>query len=217
MFSQLEHLLYYFAQHVHLAIFAPAVSFIEEIIPPIPSPSVMLATGSIALSQGYVVHSLILLALLGAVGKTCGASVVYYISDKVEDLLSSKISKFLGITHEQIEAFGAKLSLNWRDYVIITVLRALPVVPSSLLSVGCGLLKINFRLFVISTLIGSTIRDFIYIYLGYVGTKVAISFIRRTANTAEFYAQIIAVVAIVLFFGYLYYRRQKGKKPDNLV
>lgn len=207
----------YFAQHAHLAIFAPVVSFVEEIIPPIPSPSVMLATGSIALSQGYLLPGLIFLSVLGAIGKTCGASVAYYVSDKVEDILAGKISKFLGVTHEQIEAFGARLSRNWRDYVILTALRALPIVPSSLLSVGCGLLKINFKLFVFSTLIGSVIRDFIYIYLGYVGTKVAISVIRRTANTAEFYLQIVAVVGVILLLGYLYYRRQKGKKSDNMV
>jgi len=212
MFSGLEHFLISSAGHIHLAIFAPAVSFIEEIIPPIPSPSVMIATGYIAQVQGYLFYSLIFLAVLGAIGKTLGASVVYYVVDQVEDLLSGKIAKFIGVTHEQIEAFGARLSKDWRDYIVLIVLRALPVVPSSLLSVGCGFLKVRFRLFVITTFIGSIIRDFIYIYLGYTGTRVAISLFKRTADTAEFYIQIIAVVVIVAIVGYLYYRRFKINK-----
>ncbi len=209
MFSGLEHFLLQAAGQMHLALFAPVVSFVEEIIPPIPSPSVMIATGSMASFQGYLFYSLFGLALLGALGKTLGASVVYYVVDKVEDLLASRIARFIGVTHEQIEAFGARLSKSSFDYVILTVLRALPVVPSSLLSVGCGLLKINFKLFVLSTFIGSAIRDFIYIYLGYVGTRVAISFFKRTTATAEFYIQVTVVLAIIVVFGYFYYRRQK--------
>lgn len=212
MFNFLEHIIISSATNMHLAIFAPAVSFIEEIIPPIPSPSVMIATGYMAQVQGYLFYSLIILAVLGAIGKTLGASVVYYVSDKVEDLLSGKIVKFIGVTHEQIESLGAKLSRNWKDYVVLTVLRALPVVPSSLLSVGCGLLKIRFRLFVVSTFFGSIVRDFIYIYIGYTGTKVVRRLFENTANTAESVLQLLAVIIIVLFLGYLYYRRYQNNK-----
>jgi membrane protein DedA with SNARE-associated domain len=211
MFLHLEQILISYAGHMHLAIFAPLVSFIEELIPPIPSPSVMIATGAMAQVQEYLIFGLIFLAILGSLGKTLGASVVYCVAIKVEDFFNGKITKFIGITQEQITAFGARLSRSWRDYVILTILRALPIVPSSLLSVGCGLLKINYKVFVISTLIGSAIRDFIYIYLGYVGTKVAISFFKNTTNTAESIVEIVAVVIIILIFGYLYFRRKKVK------
>ena len=212
MFNFLEHFLLSSAGSIHLTIFAPMVSFIEEIIPPIPSPSVMIATGYMAQVQGYLFYSLILLAILGAIGKTCGAAVVYYVVDKVEDLLSSKIARFIGVTHEQIEALGKRLSKDKRDYVILTILRALPVVPSSLLSVGCGLLKVNFRLFLISTFIGSIFRDFIYIYVGFTGTKVVRRYFENTANTTESLVQALSIIIIILFFGFLYYRRYKNNK-----
>ncbi len=212
MLNFLEHILLSYSEQMHLALFAPVVSFIEEIIPPIPSPSIMIATGYMAQVQGYLLYGLIILAILGAIGKTLGASVVYYVVDRVEDLLSSRIAKFIGVTHGQIESFGARLSKDWRDYVVLTILRALPVMPSSLLSVGCGFLKVRFRLFVISTFIGSIIRDFIYIYVGYTGTKVVRRIFENTANTAEFFAQILAVFIIVLVIGYLYYRRHKNGK-----
>jgi membrane protein DedA with SNARE-associated domain len=210
MFNHLEQIIISYAEHMPLEIFSPVVSFLEEIIPPIPSPSVMFATGSMALIQGYLLPGLIILALLGAVGKTLGASVAYFVADKVEDLLSVGISKFIGITHSQIESFGSRLGKGSRDYIILTVLRALPVVPSSLLSVGCGLLKVKFRLFLFSTFIGSIIRDFIYIYLGYAGTEVAVSFLKRTTNTESF-VKIVVVFVVLIGLGFVYLKRKKAK------
>lgn len=210
MFSQLEQILLSFADQIHLAIFSPTVSFIEEIIPPIPSPSVMMAAGIMAQIQGYGFYSLIFLAILGAVGKTVGASLVYYIVDKAEDIFASKIKKLLGITQEQIENLGARLSRNWKDYLILISLRALPIMPSSLISVGCGLLKIRFKLFAISTFFGSIIRDFIYIYLGYTGTKVAMSFFKEQATSIESIIEVTVIVLVVIFLGYLYFKRRKN-------
>lgn len=212
MFDFLEKIIVPYSERMHLALFAPVVSFIEELIPPIPSPSIMLATGYMAQIQGYLFYGLIILAVLGAIGKTCGAAVVYYVADKVEDLLSSKIGKFIGVTHEQIETLGKRLSKDKRDYIILAALRATPVVPSSLLSVGCGILKVDFKLFMVSTFFGSIIRDFIYIYLGYTGTKLAINSFKNNANTIESIIQYLAVFLIVLFLGFLYYRRYQNNK-----
>jgi membrane protein DedA with SNARE-associated domain len=210
MFANLEQIVISLAEHMPLEVFSPVVSFLEEVIPPIPSPSVMFATGSMAFVQGYLFPGLLILTLLGAIGKTLGASVAYFVADKVEDILAGGINKFLGITHKQIESFGARLGKGSRDYIILTVLRALPIVPSSLLSVGCGLLKVRFKLFVISTFIGSIIRDFIYIYLGYVGTTVAVSFLKKTTST-ESLIQIAILFIVIIGLGFLYLKRNKAK------
>jgi membrane protein DedA with SNARE-associated domain len=210
MFLHLEQILISLASHVHLTAFSFIVSFIEEVIPPIPSPSVMIAAGSMAQVQHYTMYGIALLILLGAIGKTCGAGVAYYVSGKVEDLFAGKISKFIGITPEQIESFGARLSRNWKDYVVLIVLRSLPIVPSTLISVGGGLLKINFKLFIISTFIGSLIRDFIYIYLGFVATNAVLKIFIENTNGVESAIQIVAVLAVVVLLGFLYFRRKKA-------
>jgi uncharacterized membrane protein YdjX (TVP38/TMEM64 family) len=135
--------------------------------------------------------------------------VAYLVADKAEDLLlTGRVAKFIGVTHKQIESFGTRLGQGSKDYFILIVLRSLPIVPSSLLSLGCGLLKVPFRLFVISTLIGSFIRDFIYIYLGYLGTTVALSFVAKTASV-ESLVQIIILILAFLFLGWLYFSRRK--------
>jgi len=211
MFFNLEHFLISYASHVHLAIFAPLVSFFDEILPIIPSPSIMITTGAIASLQHYNYYGLLMLAIIGAVGKTLGSTILYFIVDKVEDLLAGKISKFFGITPEQIKSFGARLSQNWKDYIILTVLRALPFMPSSLLSVGCGLLKVRLKLFLISSFIGSIIRDFIYIYLGFNGTRVAIYFFKKNTISLESTIVIIVITAVLVSLGWLYYKQKKAK------
>ncbi len=211
MFSYLEQILISYASHAHLTIFSFVVSFIEEMIPPIPSVTVVLVAGSMALVQGYTIYGLIILSIFGALGKTFGACVVYFVIDKVEDLLANKIIKFFGVSHEQIESLGASLGHGSKNYLILIILRALPIVPSFLISVGGGLLKIPFKVFFITTFIGSIFRDFVYIYLGYIGTNVVISFFIKKTTTIESAIQVIAVLGIVTFLGYLYYRRRKNK------
>ena len=210
MFLQLEQILISLASHISLFIFAPLASFIEEAIPPIPSPAIMLITGFLASVQGYVFFSLIILCVLGTIGKTLGAWLVYFIIDKVEDILSNKFGKFIGVTHKEIEALGSHLGKGCRDYFILIILRALPVFPSTVISVGGGLLKIPLRLFLISTFVGSLIRNSIYIYLGYTGVTIAESFIKKTA-TVESFIQMGLVIALIIFLGYFYYRRFKAK------
>ena len=210
MFIYLEQIIISYAEHMPLTIFAFVASFFEELIPPIPSPSIVITTGSLALIQDYTIYGLIVLAIVGSLGKTIGASAIYYLSDKAEDLLAGKIYKFIGVTHEKIESFGARLGKGSRDYIILIILRALPIIPSTIISIGSGLLKIDFKLFIISTFVGSIIRDFLYIYLGYIGTNLAISFIKNTANI-ESSIQIFVVLIVILSLGYLYDKRRKAK------
>lgn len=212
MFESLEIFLISLAEHIHLAIFSPLISFLEEIVPPIPSPSVMIVTGSLAKIQGYFMVGLLILTLLGALGKTFGAIITYFIADKVEDLLAGKMKSWIGISHEQVESFGKHLGWGIRDYVVLIFLRALPVIPSSVLSVGCGLLKINFKLFIISTFFGSLIRNFIFIYLGYTGTEIFISLFKDTTNSIESFIKLFMVIVIIILLIFLYFYRKTAKK-----
>lgn len=90
------------------------------------------------------------------------------------------------------------------------ILRSLPIVPSTIISIGSGLLKINFRLFIISTLIGSFVRDIVYIYVGYTGAKVAISYFKGSINNLESIIEVAIVVLGLVGLVYLYLKRRKS-------
>jgi membrane protein DedA with SNARE-associated domain len=208
MFAYLEQILTYLATKLPLPFFVPLASLIEEAIPPIPSPSVMMITGFVASVQLYSIYGFIFLVIIGSLGKTVGAWIIYFIMDKVEDILSTRFGKLIGLNHADIEAFGARLGKGKRDYFILFLLRALPIFPSTVLSVGAGLLKIPLKLFLTTTFFGSVVRNTLYIYLGYMGTTIAESIVNKTTLT-ESIMQVCIAVIIVLAFGFMYYRRRK--------
>ncbi len=207
MFSYFETILLAIAEKIPLEFFTFFASFVEEVIPPIPSPSIMIISGFLSSIKGYLLPALILICIIGTIGKTLGAWLIYFIMDKIEDILSTRFGKYISISHKQIEYFGSHLGKGPRDYVILTIFRALPIFPSSLISVGGGFLKVKLRLFLVSTFIGSLIRNFIYIYLGYVGTSVAFAFVSKTAPI-ETFIKLIIIIVVFIFIIFLYFKRK---------
>jgi membrane protein DedA with SNARE-associated domain len=207
MFQHLENLLLELAYHIPLYHFAWLASFVEEVIAPIPSPIVMIVTGSLARVQEYPLLGLIPLALLGALGKTVGAFVVYTVSDIAEDvIMQGRIARFVGVTHEEVESFGARLTGGARDYVLLSVLRMLPIIPSVLISVGSGIIGIPRILFLTSTFLGTIVRDGIYLYVGYVGIATLHTAIDH-ATLVESYVEYTALGGMGILLLYIGARR----------
>ncbi len=206
MFTKIETSLVALTEVLPLELFVAVGSVVEEIVAPIPSPAIMVIAGSLAEAEGRGILGLIPLALAGAVGKTIGALVVYTIVDKSENFFTSRFGKFLNITPGEIERLGSKLGKGVHDYVLLTFLRALPVMPSVVISGGAGLLKISRTLFLVSTFFGTIIRDGFYLYAGYLGTEVLKKMVETTANL-EAYVEV-AIGVVILVFGFRYIRKK---------
>ncbi len=183
---------------------------IEEIIAPIPSPFVMAAVGSAAFAQNKGFLFLLGLALFGSLGKTLGAWVIYIVADKLEDVIVGKFGRFLGVSHEEVEGIGKHFKGGWKDGLILFGLRALPIVPSSPVSVVCGIIKVNLRIYLVSTFAGNTLRNFAYIYLGYAGVS-AYQSILGGLDGMESIIQAMIFVSLAGFVGWIYYKRHKRK------
>lgn len=185
---------------------------IEEIIAPIPSPFVMAAVGSAAFAQGRAFVSLLILALVGSLGKTLGAWVIYGIADKLEDVVVGKLGRFLGVSHQEVEGIGKHFQGGWKDDLILFVLRALPIVPSSPVSVVCGIIKVNLRTYLVSTLAGNFFRNLAYIYLGYAGVS-AYQSVLSGLDSVESVVQILIFLSLTAFVGWIYYKRHQRNNP----
>lgn len=159
--------LHQMAQVMPLPLFTFVGAFIEEIIAPIPSPVVMTLAGSLAQSQGQVLYYLVWLALVGAIGKTIGSLILYIVIDKADNWFLAKFGKFLGISAKGVESIGKYFNKGWRDDLLLIVLRALPIIPTAPVSIGCGLIKLNLKTYLRGTFIGVLIRNLIYLYFGY--------------------------------------------------
>jgi membrane protein DedA with SNARE-associated domain len=211
MFQNLENILLSLINDLPLEIFVFVASFIEEVFAPIPSMAVLLLTGSFALVKDYTLLDLIPLAIIAALGKTIGAIIVYYISDKVGEATIKKFGGAFAVSHADIKNFGKKITGTTRDYLLLIIFRALPIVPSAVVSIGCGVMKIEFKLYLITTLIGTIIRDSIFLYVGYTGTQL-LSKLATDSATIESITQIIVLILVLIGLIYLYIRRKNLTK-----
>ncbi|OGC47144.1 hypothetical protein A2886_00660 [candidate division WWE3 bacterium RIFCSPHIGHO2_01_FULL_42_13] len=209
MFTATVGYLTHLATKIPVTIFVTVGAFVEEVIAPIPSPLVMTLAGSIAEAQGRPVVFLLLLALLGAAAKTLGSWVVYFVSDKAEDLVLGKFGKFLGVSHKEVEGIGKLLSGGIKDDLILFLLRAIPIVPTAPVSIVSGLLKLKLRTYLNSTFWGTLVRNILYLYLGFSGFTTLES-LNEGLETWESVGYVIIFALLAVLVIWFYQRRRSG-------
>ncbi len=207
--KSLEVLLLALAYKVPLMAFVVIGSLLEEIVAPIPSPLVMMTAGTIAKAQHQSFTSLLLIGLIAAVSKTFGCWIFYFIADKAEDILTSRFGKLIGFSHKEIENIGKFFSGGIKDDVILAVIRAIPIMPTTPVSLTCGFIKMNLITYLRSTLIGTFIRGMLFLYIGYSGLGILQSTVGGI-NKIESWMNIVIVVLLVGFLAFVYYKRGKG-------
>lgn len=169
---KLEHLLFLLSFTTPLELFTLIGSFVEEIIPPIPSSLITLSAGGILAARKSWWISVLWLAIFSAIGKCLGAAIIYFIAAKTQTALITRYGKYLKITAKDIEAFSKRFGKGWRDDVTLLVLRSIPMVPSFTVSIGSGILRLNFRTYILATFFGTIVRDGILIAIGYAGLDI---------------------------------------------
>lgn len=211
MINNISYYLESIASSLPVEIFATFGSFIEEIIALIPSPLVMVLSGTLAHAQDYPFAYIIVLALLGSIGKTVGAWILYILADKLEDFFVDKFGKFLGVSKNEVENIGKKLSGSWKDDVLLFVARAIPIIPSAPISIASGAIKLNKRTYITATLAGTFFRNLMFLYLGYVGVE-NYKEISQGFESLESYGQLFLFLVILVVVVWAYLHRKKGKQ-----
>ena len=141
-------------------------SIIEEIFPPLPSPLLLIITKMATYNQEFSVLHILLLTSIATFGKTIGSFFLYFLADKTEDLIIGRFGKWFNISHRNIESIGKRFTGSWKDIIVLIFLRAIPIIPTTPVSLVCGIIKLNIRTYIVSTFIGSLIRIFLILYLG---------------------------------------------------
>lgn len=201
------------AEHVPVELFAFVGSFVEELIAPIPSPVVMTLAGTMVAATGAAWWYLFVVAVIAAVGKTLGAIILYIIADKAEDVILSKVGRYIGVTHKQVEQVGARFTGRPRDYVTLLIIRSTPIIPSAPISVICGLIALPKKLFIISTFFGTIVRDFIYLYIGYTGLSAAEGIIEGIEGISDIITLVLGGIGLAIFAWIVY--RKYFTKPKT--
>jgi len=199
-------------RQVPLEIFTLIGSFVEELVAPIPSPIIMTMAGTFAQAQGRPLFYLLVIAVLSSVAKTAAGLLLYVVADKGGDFLLTRFGKFLGITQDEVEKIGAYISGGWKDDVVLFLLRSIPVMPSSPISITCGAIKISMVTFLWATFFGSIIRSAFYLYLGFTGLDAARSLLENMDSLEDIFKVVFVVLlGVAVLWGY--YKRQRGELP----
>lgn len=212
MFSQITDYLISISNYVPLPIFTFIGALVEEVIAPIPSPLVMTLAGSLSFGQNATFLFIVFIALTGSVGKTIGSYFIYYIANKFEHLVVSKFGKYIGVTEKEIELISKQLNKGSKDFFIIAILRAIPIIPTAPVSAVSGLIKLNLKTYLGGTFVGTLIRNVFYIYLGYTSLN-ALDSLNEGIGSFEKIGYIIVLVLVAGIFLFIL----KHKKKDSFL
>lgn len=208
MFTAVIAWLEHAAQAVPLPLFVIVGGLIEEIIAPIPSPLVSTLAGSITVSQGLGIPYLLFICLIATLSKTFGAWLFYLLGYALKEHAVPRFGRYIGVRQQDVDYFAAKFKGTSRDIFVLAFIRSIPVMPSTPVSLLCGILQINQSAFFAATFVGFYIRNFFFMILGYTGLAAAES-LMSGLNTTETVLQIVIVGGILALLAWLYWKRGK--------
>lgn len=195
------------AHKLPLEWFVLAASFVEEIVSPIPTYAVMITAGSVARVQQDHILWLLLLACLGAVGKTAACLLYYVLARVFEHALVPRFGRYLGVNQQDIEAVGKRLGESPQRHWLLLAMRALPVIPSVPISIVAGLINLELKLFVWTTWLGTAVKNAAYLFIGYFGARTFERMLSESNFLTHFFELGIAVTA-GLFLGWLLWSKR---------
>ena len=185
---------------------------IESVIVPIPSPLVIMGAGFILISPelsftGALTPILLLIVLPGATGSTLGAFIGYGIGFWGGKPLVERWKGFLGLEWREVDAFQRRLR---GSHVKATIffLRALPIVPLSLISAAAGFVRLPPVTFTLWTLYGSIPRCLLLAYLGWgIGDAY-----HRFAHGIDRVETLLSLSIVLLVIGLIVWLRRRMRK-----
>ncbi|MEI9966572.1 MAG: VTT domain-containing protein [Candidatus Moraniibacteriota bacterium] len=187
-------------------------SALEEFFSILPASLVMGIAGSAALIDGRTLGYLAFLAFFGNIGRLLGTGFYYWLGDKLEDVLLPRLTRIFGIGHKEVESIGKRFSGNYlRDGGLLFLMRLTPFFPVTLTSIACGIIKLDWRVYLSASFAGNFFKDFGYLLLGYAGIA-SLAQISHTIVDYKPYADIASAVAVVVFLALLYFGRGAGRK-----
>ncbi len=144
---------------------------IESVIIPIPSPLVIMGAGFILINSdltaaGALIPIFLLIVVPGSLASTLGAYIGYGIGFFGGKPLVQRWKGFFGFSWEDVDVLQKRLR-GGQVKMTIFLLRAVPIIPLSLISMAAGFVRLSITPFTLWTFYGSVLRCLILGYLGW--------------------------------------------------
>jgi membrane protein DedA with SNARE-associated domain len=184
--------------HGALAVFVGVI--IESIIIPIPSPLIIMGAGALLIPIGEPASKTFLdivrlIVIPGSVAETIGAFFGWGIGFIGGKPAIVRFQKFIGLTWPEVERFQKKL-VTTRGWLLMVLLRTIPIVPLSLISVAAGVMRWPAPSFALWTWLGAIPRCLILGYLGWL-TRDAYHALAHRVDKLESLSSAVIVLGTV--------------------
>lgn len=168
------------SQTMNLGYFVIIGSFLEELLAPIPSPFVMTTAALVAHARAFTVGDVLLVIIVASAAKAVSSFVVYLAAAFAENLVIGKWGHYLGVNQQRIDRVSAYCSGGWGDEVLLFVARAVPLIPTGLISIAAGAIGYPSGPFLLITFLGCVVRNSFYVLLAFYGWDQLISVVSQT-------------------------------------
>jgi membrane protein DedA with SNARE-associated domain len=187
-------------------------SIIEEIIAPIPSTIVILGS-SLFMLQGLPLtlssffDLFIQISLPAALGMTIGSLVIYFLCYYLGKEFIIRWGKYLTLNWEDIEKTNEKVDGEKTNGIFLFGVRAIPIIPSVVISAFCGVIRYDLKKYIIITFLGGFVRASI---LGFIGWQFG-SFYKSISTSISSIEEIVLFLIIIIIVA-IFIKRKVGKK-----
>lgn len=183
-----------------------AAALLENLIPPIPSELVFPLAGFSAQINNLGMIAAIGMAIVGALGSTVGAIIIYFISQKIGQAAITRIGKRYRILSES-DVEKAELWFEKHGGLAVFLGRMAPGI-RELISIPAGIAEMNIIKFIFFTFIGSCIWSLLLTLIGFYGGE---AWIRFYGNHSLLF-DIIGISLILVLITIIIVRYFKGRQ-----
>lgn len=189
---------------------------IEQVIIPIPSPLIAMAGGFLLVAKEQPLLSalgeiFLKITLPYSAAAVLGLGIVYFIAYFGGKPLIEKFHRFIGFSWQDIEHLQKKFKGTWHDNLLIFILRAIPVIPISIISGVAGAIRMPIADFYFASALGILVRSFI---LGLIGWQVGEAY-ASIAQGLDQVSDIFTVLIVAIIFAFLVWGYKKRSKYLN--
>jgi membrane protein DedA with SNARE-associated domain len=193
----------------------PAVFFVallENLFPPIPSEIIFPLVGFVAYDKNLGIGHAIGMGIVGALGSTVGAIIIYYVALKIGKPAILRFGRYVRVGEQ-----GLVKAESWfQKYGAIAVFigRMAPGI-RELISIPAGIGQMNIIKFVIFTFAGSAIWSVALTLLGYLLGDAWTKLSEQLSSVFNIFAVIIIIIVIVVLgLRYYYGKRNRERNRD---
>lgn len=197
--------------HGPLTVFVGVI--IESVIVPIPSPLIIMGAGAILIdplngAAGAALPIFLKIVLPGAVASTIGAYFTFLVAYWGGKPMIDRFKGILGFGWDEVLLMEKKIV--GRVNLMIFLLRALPVVPLSLISAAAGVLRLPPVQFGFWTFLGSLPRCLILGWLGFL-MRDTYHGLAKNINKVE---SLVSAAIVLGAIGLILWLRARMRRPS---